>query len=146
MKFLKHLKTIDIFSQPIVSYQTSRDKKNNRKEFSDSHGSVIGGLLTIICFVVTFGYISSEFMAMINGESDNYNQRIKVNTFEDGLEEAVIQNDTFLPVLEIEPNSEHKNIHHLKLFDDHDDEESFEYNKLKEFIEVNISIKTKKKG
>ena len=86
MKLLKHLKDIDIFSQPVVTYQTSRDKKNNKKAFSDSHGSVHGGILTIICFLVTFGYISSEFLHMIRGDSDHYNQRIKTNTFEDGLE------------------------------------------------------------
>ena len=53
-KFLKHL---DLFSTQVLTYTTSRDKKSNDKNLSESHGSIIGGILSIVCAMCTIGYL-----------------------------------------------------------------------------------------
>ena len=68
---MKRLKGIDIFSSNIQTYQTSREKKSNKKTFSPDHSSVFGGMLTIVCLTVTIAYLSNEFSTMFAGDKDS---------------------------------------------------------------------------
>ena len=70
---IQFLKNLDIFSMPIETYFTSHDRKNKTKEYKDAHGSAFGGILTLVCFLVTAIYLVEQFIIMLAGENDNYN-------------------------------------------------------------------------
>ena len=48
IKSLKWLKQYDIFVSEVPTFVTSRNKKTNQKTFSDNHGSIMGGILSLI--------------------------------------------------------------------------------------------------
>ena len=63
---------------------TSRDRLNNLNSYKDSHGSIFGGILTIICYLSTISYLITETNKMMRGEYDNYNIQTRPNSFQDG--------------------------------------------------------------
>lgn len=100
----KFLKGIDIFSQPIQTFVTSRDKKTNQKSFSTDHGSILGGLVTIICAITTFTYLALEITKMCKGQNDNYVTVILSNDNR-GDTEVLMKDNSFYPFIQI------KNMH-----------------------------------
>ena len=101
MKFAKKLKKIDIFGTPVPTFLTYRDKNGN-KSFSENHGSNLGGLLTIICVMVTLGYLSYLYGNMMSGQADSINKVDVTNDFT-GEHSSIYMNQTsFLPYLKID--------------------------------------------
>ena len=96
---MKFLKTIDIFSQPVETFLTSRNRKEKSKEYKDTHGSIFGGILTIVCLITTFSYLAFSFVEMMNGENDNYNIQTRPNNMKDGQDQVFLSNSTLFPWL-----------------------------------------------
>ena len=67
---LKFLKKLDIFETPVVFYSTSRNKKTNEKKFEQNHGSIPGGLFTLITRGCTLYYLYYLFSNMNKGTFD----------------------------------------------------------------------------
>ena len=78
---LKFLKQLDIFESEVKIFSTSRNKLTNEKTYAKSHGSILGGILSIIFFISTGYYIKHLYVQMESGMKDNYNNQIKTNTF-----------------------------------------------------------------
>ena len=57
---LKWLKQYDMFVSTVPTFLTSRNKKTNSKTFSESHGSIIGGLLSLFTYIATIVYITVQ--------------------------------------------------------------------------------------
>ena len=101
MPSIKFLKNVDLFSTPVQTFTTSRDKKSNNKSFSEDHGSILGGILSVVCFVCTISYLASMFFSMINGHLDNFNSRTKGNSFDSSTNLEYMSNSSFLPSIEV---------------------------------------------
>ena len=71
---ISFLKNLDYFKMPIETYFTSHDRKNKKTEYKDAHDSAFGGILTLVCFLVTAIYLVDQFIIMLAGENDNYNR------------------------------------------------------------------------
>ena len=71
MKHFKNLKKFDIFGTQVQTFITSRDKKLNKKTFETSHGSIYGGIISILFIVISGWYLYTLFQNMINGNKDN---------------------------------------------------------------------------
>jgi hypothetical protein len=81
---LKFLKKLDIFQTEVQIFSTSRNKVTNEKTYAENHGSVLGGILSIICFLSTSYYIHNLYFDMISGNQDNYNNVLETNIFNNG--------------------------------------------------------------
>ena len=104
-KLLKRsLKKLDIFGQPTQIFSTSRNKQTNARRFESQHGSIMGGILTIIFAISTLWYLISEFDKMITGEYDNYNSSLETNSFEEE-QEVYMKNQSFYPTIQIEADT-----------------------------------------
>ena len=68
MKALKFLKTIDIFSLPVNTFYTSRDKKLNEKSYHIYHGSKLGGCLTLFFGIVLLSTFAHKVVQMFSGD------------------------------------------------------------------------------
>ena len=101
MASFKFLKNIDLFCTPVQTFTTSRDKKSNHKSFSEDHGSIIGGFLSVVCILCTMSYIISLFLNMISGSSDNFNTQVTSNNFDSINNLEYIANSSFLPSFEL---------------------------------------------
>ena len=99
---LKFLKNLDIFQTEVQIFSTSRNKVTNEKTFAENHGSILGGILSIICFFSTSFYINVLWGDMESGSQDNYNNVLETNTFGEGWNVGHIGNETFLPSLHIQ--------------------------------------------
>lgn len=64
---LKFLKKFDMFQTEVQIFSTSRNKATNEKTFAESHGSILGGIISIICLVSTSYYIHNLYIDMISG-------------------------------------------------------------------------------
>ena len=64
---LKFLKNLDIFETEVQIFSTSRNKLTNEKTYAVNHGSILGGILTIVCFISTSFYINVLYMNMESG-------------------------------------------------------------------------------
>ena len=96
------LKQFDIFSQPVELFMTSHDKTSKEKKFSDSHGSVFGGVLTIICYATSFAYLQIEYHKMMSGENDKVNIQSMHNPMTDVSNQVFAANSSsFFPWIEI---------------------------------------------
>ena len=73
----KVIKKLDIFSQPVQTYFTSRNKKTNKKSYKLFHGSTAGGLITILFITIIIGYLIDRILGVVNHNDDIY----KANTF-----------------------------------------------------------------
>lgn len=69
IKSLKWLKQYDIFVSEVPTFVTTRNKKTNQKTFSDNHGSIMGGILSLITTIATIVYICTQINMMM---SQNY--------------------------------------------------------------------------
>ena len=67
MKHFKNLKNVDIFGTPVKTFLTSRDKKLNKKSFMEVHGSIIGGIISILFIAASVFYLFTLFSNMMNG-------------------------------------------------------------------------------
>ena len=149
MKNFKFLKQIDAFPQPIQTFVTSRNKKTNQKTFAADHGSILGGSLSLICYMVTFIYISNELIKMIQGQMDTYSQMIYQN---DGnnpeFNQDFIGNNSFFPffsIMQTQKNQFYKS-HGIDIWDNSlsgggKQNQVFDIKKLKRFIDVQITIR-----
>ena len=61
-----------MFSYTQDIYITSRNKKD-KDSYEDSHGSLFGGLLTIIWYIIVISYLNVETRTMLSGKYDSYN-------------------------------------------------------------------------
>ena len=97
---MKKLKKIDIFAQPMFTFSTNRNKKTNKKSFVMYHGSIFGGILTLVFAAITIGYIYHELLEMIRGNRDNTNYEIITNSMSgdsNNPNEEFIKNNSFFP-------------------------------------------------
>ena len=79
MDLIKTLKKFDLFSLPVNTFYTSRDKKSNKKSYHIFHGSQQGGCLTIL-FGMTLTFILVEKMInMFSGDLDITRQETFTN-------------------------------------------------------------------
>ena len=98
---LKFLKNLDFFKTEVQIFSTSRNKLTNEKTYAENHGSILGGIWSLICFILTSSYINLLYMDMISGSQDNYNNVLETNTFGDGWNIGHMSNNSFLPSLHI---------------------------------------------
>ena len=101
MKSLKLLKKIDIFATSIKTYLTSRDKKLDKKSFSDVHGSIIGGIISLSFFLVSILFFLSFYKNMMNRSHDIISHTDGI--FDLNGPEGVyhIVNSSYLPYIEL---------------------------------------------
>ena len=71
MKFLKPLKQIDLFATQVQTFLTSRDKTLDKKSFSETHGSIFGGIISILFVSVSTWYSVTLYQNMVNQSQDN---------------------------------------------------------------------------
>ena len=96
---MKSIKNIDVFAQPIFTFNTNRNKKTNKKEHTIKHGSIVGGILTIICFVCSISYFLFNIVKMNSGSYDSYYANVETS---DGTHEHktdFIKDMSFLPMI-----------------------------------------------
>ena len=77
---MKSLKSIDVFAQPIFTFNTNRNKKTNVKEHTIKHGSIVGGILTIICFGCSLSYFLYNIVKMNSGSYDSYYSNLETTS------------------------------------------------------------------
>ena len=61
----KFLKALDIFRQPTYTFSTERNKYTNEKKYTRKHGSIIGGVFSIIFVICIVAYSLSEINNMV---------------------------------------------------------------------------------
>ena len=54
----KFLKRLVCFATSVETFVTSRHRKTSVKSFESKHGSILGGILTIICGIISSIYIN----------------------------------------------------------------------------------------
>ena len=138
------LKSIDLFHQPVHTFITSREKKNKTKKFSDSHGSVFGGILSIICVISTYTYLHFEIGNMYSGTNDFYGSRIITNTFEEGLNLEFMKNSSFYPSFQIRAIKDEN--FDIDIFNGNPSKFNISFEKLSKFIKIQMTIKYKLNG
>ena len=79
MKQLKLIKKLDLFSLPVYTFFSSRDKKQNKKSYHLYHGSIAGGVLTILFILVLLGNLTSIILKMFSRELDNTKSSLQMN-------------------------------------------------------------------
>ena len=67
MKHFKNLKKLDMFGTPVKTFLTSRNKKLNKKSFMEVHGSIVGGIISILFIAASIFYLFTLFKNMMNG-------------------------------------------------------------------------------
>ena len=98
--YLKLIKKLDLFAQPLFTFNTNRNKATHKKNFAIEHGSIVGGLLTLLCGLCSISYILYEILSMNNGEYDNINQILITNPLSnDNYSIVSINNTSFIPIL-----------------------------------------------
>ena len=73
---IKIIKQLDLFAQPIFTFNTNRNKKTHEKKFTINHKSFVGGLVTIMCAVCSVSYFVHNTRNMTNGSYDAFNSNI----------------------------------------------------------------------
>ena len=67
----KFLKRLDCFGTSVETFVTSRHRETSKKSFESKHGSILGGILTIICGIVSSIYLSRLYSEMVGGDQDS---------------------------------------------------------------------------
>ena len=70
---LKIFKRIDVFKEEMYTFSTDRNHKTNQKKYTRYHGSILGGIFTFFCGLVTLSYLTIEINKMMANSYDNYN-------------------------------------------------------------------------
>ena len=136
MKNLKQLKHLDLFSTSTEIFLTSRDhKKQYKKKFQASHGSIIGGIISIVFLVVTVWYIIELYANMMSGQNDNISFTESDFDKESNGEAILISNMSFIPYFEITPTfieakDEKQKIYQKQIKEVFDENELVNYTKL----------------
>ena len=83
---LKLIKKLDLFAQPIFTFNTNRNKKTHEKKFTIKHGSFVGGLVTILCATCSIMYFLHNIRNMYNGSYDHQYSNIQTNHMKNGFD------------------------------------------------------------
>ena len=67
----KFLKRLDCFGTSVETFVTSRHRKTSIKSFESTHGSILGGVLTIICGIISSIYLFKLYSEMVGGDQDS---------------------------------------------------------------------------
>ena len=95
LKYLKKHRHLQL--EPVEMFMTSRNRNNNSKDFKDSHGSLFGGILSILFLIATMTYLVSETNQMMLGSYDNFNIQSRPNSFQNGYDSINLANSSFYP-------------------------------------------------
>ena len=79
MKHFKLIKKLDLFSLPVNTFYTSRDKKVNKKTYHLYHGSLAGGFLTLMFAIIIFGNFLNLTVKMFKGDADFHKVDLELN-------------------------------------------------------------------
>ena len=90
------LKSIDIFAQPVESFATRRDKQTFERTYEISHGSKVGGTITLLWVAFIIYYLNEEVSNTLSGYYD------QISTYDEEVASSHVQeNKSFLPVVQI---------------------------------------------
>ena len=72
--FVKNLKRLDIFAQPVMFLTCSGDFKdrNKNKEKIYKYGSLTGFMFTFVILCVALSYLYVSFKSMMDATNDSY--------------------------------------------------------------------------
>ena len=111
----------------------------------DEQGSSFGGILSVVYYIAMLGYAVVLLIAMFKGQSDNISTQPLPNPFEQGYETMDLFNGSFMPFLQILKMNENHPTDSFDVFrEDHQGYSVFEMEKLKDYLEVVIDIRTRK--
>lgn len=98
------LKKIDFFKEYVEPFITAYDKKTCGVKYEVKHGSVVGGVISVLFFGATAGYLMYLFTVMYSYNKDVTKTAVLTNNFEAGFE-RVNMNDymMFYPSMALEP-------------------------------------------
>ena len=132
---LKIIKKLDLFAQPIFTFNTNRNKKTHEKKFTIKHGSFVGGLVTILCASCSLMYFSHNIRNMYGGSYDHQYSNIQTNHMKNGFDQISIQNTTFLPIIELSSRSDkQKDIDLIDIFKNEKKHWDIDMSKLNRYI------------
>ena len=145
MKAFKNLKKIDMFGTPIQTFLTSRDKNLDKKSFSETHGSICGGIISIVFAAVSLFYLFTLYANMINGSQDNVTKVESNFNFNGENGKIHMTESNYLPYLEllssndeIHQHMEEVNVDEFNKIKEKDG--SINVDQLSKYIEIRISI------
>ena len=70
MQFLKLIKKVDLFSLPVNTFYTSRDKRLKKKSYHIYHGSTQGGCITLVFGFTLLASLVFQIVLMFSGDLD----------------------------------------------------------------------------
>lgn len=148
MSLIKSFKRIDAYKQPVNLLLTLQDKRKNSKQHKEKLGSIIGAILTSMSITMCFmymGYLSYRMFAL---QEDILKSQTITNTFEDQYSEVTIQDEHFLPSLEIEFLPSYDSRHQILRKDGAGKEERqiIDLERLKDYFLIEISCRYREKG
>ena len=139
-KKIKYLKNIDYFATPVKTFLTSREKKTDSKSFSQTHGSILGGILTIIFAIISIYYSFNLFNSMNSGSQDSIKHEVE-NNVDIGLSETFKMTshkyDLFYPLIQLE-NTNHELDFSPKVFEK---SKNLNLKNVNKMIELSLTLK-----
>ena len=148
--FSKLIKKADIFSLPVNTFYTSRDKKINKKTYHIFHGSTVGGLLTIL-FVIVLAYVLQlKILKMFSGELDITRHELYTNPMKTRDQSvALIYESNFMASLKIQSTNDDV-LRQFDVFNDKNknamDDMDFDQSKLARFFTMELWMQEKIEG
>ena len=121
------IKKIDLFSLPVNTFYTSRDKKQNKKRYQQYHGSTAGGLLTIVFIMVLVVNIIPLVFKMLSRELDEVISRVVQNDMSNAETSKVnIYKSNFMASVAIDAKNKEKIINY-DIFQDNNNKHQFDF-------------------